>query len=706
MNETDHDARQDRPIGREHNDKLERGSFVDSLVRALVRDEFDDAGHLIGRRSTGFAVGLTGKWGLGKSSVLNLLSLKLSSMSHVVVATFNPWLFKGRDELLSAFFNELRDSMGRSKVEKIQEVRRALDKYWGAVDLSANAAARVATFYGIPLLGTLWEKVSSPARDAIKPVDRSPQEERRALEKKLEDAKVAVVVLIDELDRVEDEDVRAVAQLVKAVGDIKGISYLVAYDPERVADALGRGSSPEERQDTGARYLEKIIQHPIPLRPLFSEDVRALLDAALADHGTNLMAAATEREKAIIEHLLNTISTPREVKRLIGAFAVLDASVRGEVSPYDVLSYCWILTKSPSLREVIANDLDKVVDDPAEREMVERIVARDNQRRTAVEVLGEVARPHEELLGLLFPRFGEDRQDSDGTAISRRRNLVRLLYLGNPPGMVSRAELERLWSIGDAQEMEAELRALKDKQALAAALDRLDDILPEMPQEGDRVFWPALSRALTRQVDFAVEAGTDHSLADDAATMLLNLGSRNAAYITRAQRAVEHLIDAGDLLLAPHILRKHMFVHGLTRHGPARGGRSIYSAEQTEALLRRESPRYRAAVMDGTALRRLTNVEAVYVLGNSRAWDEELRTAFTGQLTGRDAIATVATLLVPPGHGAERDALNELFNADAVFAEIERLGPLDEWPYDVWVRESVRRLKAILERRDPNLDGD
>ncbi|MGK3151703.1 P-loop NTPase fold protein, partial [Staphylococcus shinii] len=83
-----------------------------------------------------------------------------------------------------------------------------------------------------------------------KPKELSPQEERRKLEKKLADAKIAVVVLIDELDRVEDDEVRAVAQLVKAIGDIKGISYLVAYDPERVADALGRGSG-DDRRRTG-----------------------------------------------------------------------------------------------------------------------------------------------------------------------------------------------------------------------------------------------------------------------------------------------------------------------------------------------------------------------------------------------------------------------------------------------------------------------
>lgn len=81
---------QDRPINDRESDKLDRGPFVESLKRALVRDLQDEQGHLIGRRSTGYVVGLTGRWGLGKSSVLNLLELRLKEMPHVVVASFNP----------------------------------------------------------------------------------------------------------------------------------------------------------------------------------------------------------------------------------------------------------------------------------------------------------------------------------------------------------------------------------------------------------------------------------------------------------------------------------------------------------------------------------------------------------------------------------------------------------------------------------------
>ena len=63
------DLAQDRPIDRELDDRLDRIPFVENLIRGLIRDEKDLSGRLVARRSTGGVVGLTGKWGSGKTSI-------------------------------------------------------------------------------------------------------------------------------------------------------------------------------------------------------------------------------------------------------------------------------------------------------------------------------------------------------------------------------------------------------------------------------------------------------------------------------------------------------------------------------------------------------------------------------------------------------------------------------------------------------------
>ena len=66
----------------------------------------------------------------------------------MAVATLNPWLFKGRDELLAAFFGELRDALGRSPKEHARELVMAMDSYRQAITLAGHFAALAADAAG------------------------------------------------------------------------------------------------------------------------------------------------------------------------------------------------------------------------------------------------------------------------------------------------------------------------------------------------------------------------------------------------------------------------------------------------------------------------------------------------------------------------------------------------------------------------------
>jgi hypothetical protein len=293
--------------------------------------------------------------------------------------------------------------------------------------------------------------------------------------------------------------------------------------------------------------------------------------------------------------------------------------------------------------------------------------------------------------------FQEDRarQSDDGTRLHRRRNMIRLLYLGNPPGAVARQDIERIWQFADAGEMEAALRALLEAGKLPGFLDRMDDLIAQLPAQGDVLFWPALSRVLTRSNDWMTSPAPEYSLVDDAATMLARLALRDHRHDQRVKTAMEALIAAGDLAIAPWIVRKQMSAHGLSTHSRGGRGDSIYSRSETLDLIGREIPRYREAIIDGTALRRLPNVEAIYVIANYEAWDEDLRMSLTGQLVGRDALATMGALLLPPGHLTELDALAELFDPVAVR---KALGEIDftDPALEPWIDSAVQQFRSIL----------
>ncbi|WP_341962598.1 KAP family NTPase [Pseudomonas sp. RC10] len=714
MDSNDLIARQDRAIDKPEFDALERGPFVGSLVNTLVSVERDTSGTIKSCKSTGLVVGLTGEWGLGKSSVLNLLAYELEKNEHVVVATFNPWLFKGRDELVDAFFNCLRGALGKSPSESLRSVQKQLERYKTSIEYAGATLAAVADALGAGGAATAaWKKwLLKLTTTLIKPQTLSADQERKSLESKLAKAHVAVVVLIDELDRVEDEEVRAVAQLIKAVGDIKGISYLVAYDPDRVAQALGKGNSTREKQISGESYLEKIIQYPIPLRPLLEEDVTSLLKQALHRHDMVIPPAALPYQTEILNHLIRAIRTPRDVKRVIGALSVLQDAVADEICPYDVLAYCWIVTKSPSMRRKISDHTHALVSDPSTQELIRRQqwkTGNDSAAETLTDLFGDGINAHLDMLRAIFPRFDERSQRSaetfDGDRLAKRRNLTRLLYLGNPPGQLSRMDIERIWSLS-SEDLINELQSLQQAGRLETLLDCLNDLAPVMTQTGDETFWVGLSRVLTRDHDWITENEVERGFVDDAAAILWRVAHTTGNGTARLKITIDALIRDGDLLITPWILRKHLFAHGFVPYGPQGKGGEIFSADETISLRDRELPRYRTAVLEGKALRRLPDTELIFCILNSDRWDSELRQCLTSQLSSIEAISTFAALITPPGILCDYQTLDLMIDAGKLLERLLSMFSKSERPEDDWIAQAINRLNAVLSRKDPHFAAE
>lgn len=248
--------RPDRPIDDPADDRLGRDGFVARLARALVREEAVDG--VTVARASGVVVGLTGPWGSGKSSLLNLLQAEIERQHPAaVVVRFDPWLVSGRDDVITQFFAELLatiNAVGTTKGRNGDALRDLGAKLAGYAKDLAPAAGLVSLVPGAGMAAAGAVKVA----ETLLTRDRSLAAQHRELAAMLAGVAVPIVVLIDELDRVEDAEVRAVAQLVRAVADFPGISYLLAYDRDRVVEALGGGNS-----DRGAAYLENGKDRPV-----------------------------------------------------------------------------------------------------------------------------------------------------------------------------------------------------------------------------------------------------------------------------------------------------------------------------------------------------------------------------------------------------------------------------------------------------------
>ena len=223
----------DRPIEHRQDDRLDRKAFAESVAQR-IRNVPAEAG---------FTVAVTGEWGSGKTSVINMVAETLEcDSSGTTILRFNPWLFGGAGELVARFFQELSAQLGQNKTQKLQDVAKLLAKF-------GKALAPLIPVPGATLVADLAEEVVD---DWAK--QPSLYSEYAQLRKALEVSESRVVVLIDDIDRLDPDETREVMRLVRLTSDLPNVVFLLAFDRENVANSLSKIGV------DGSQYLEKIVQ--------------------------------------------------------------------------------------------------------------------------------------------------------------------------------------------------------------------------------------------------------------------------------------------------------------------------------------------------------------------------------------------------------------------------------------------------------------
>ncbi len=660
----------ERAIVTRDEDKLERSPFVDRFVDAIVDP--------ITRRSTGVVVGITGPWGSGKTSVLNLLEERISSLyRHALIVRFDPWLITGSDELIESFIKEFLASLNykSSEYSEWSEVADALSEYAEAFspvvrEVNGIAGSLLAFFQWV--LGRRGTRKTLPQL-------------RAELSSRLREVNAPVVVLIDELDRVEDDEVKAVAQLVRAVIDFPNVSYVLAYDHGRVVEALGtlKGRSPLDAPARGQAYLEKIVQFAFPLPLTESNDLKVYFLGALDEliaAGVDLdLQAEGGRGRAVVDALLDgVLVTPRDAKRVLGHYRVLNQMVGGEVNGSDLLGYSALATKCPQVLEIIAGDYERYVDDPAdESEYLRRVASKVDRFEPLRPVLGD---RFKRLFGLLFPQSRRDRTDDlrYSLPISRRHALRTVLKLGISTEGIRRDEIE--YMLGAPANQVA--RFFKDRLrdgTLFPYLDRIQDIYPTVSSPPPMEFWRGVRSFLQkRDRRSALDLLAKREAVESFARMLITSAYRRSAG-SEAVAIVSAMGASGEINVTAEILRLHFFMHGLFERRKDSDRYAFLDEDETKSLARSMASKWKKLLVTRGLVYRIVNMDVIYVLRDMDQYGPEERSALTDQISNMEIMDRMTVLMFGRGHMVHNDYLDTIVDRDKYLSQaIERLAILSD----------------------------
>ncbi len=363
----------DRPLESVGEDKLERAGFAARL-----------AGDILGwHGKDSLVISLNGAWGSGKTTLKNFVKESLGKQGTPIVVEFNPWAWSGQEKLLEGFFGAIHAKFKKtdkdaetkqlaSRWESLEawtklgaeisdQIARALAPLFGgsvAFALLANTApsawvrtpGMVVGLLGV-LVSTFFAVFPSIAGRYVEALKVRAGHGRLTLAQlraeittelvKLRDRKRPVVVIIDDIDRLNSEEIRLLFQLVKVNADFPNLVYLLLFQKTIVTDALAKVTA-----DSGDEYLKKIVQVefdvPHASRELMLAIFRDGLNQILDSDRIKMRWDKGRIADLFEDDLWPYFQTLRDVKRFLGTFdfyfnGQLNQGVL-EVNPVDLLA--------------------------------------------------------------------------------------------------------------------------------------------------------------------------------------------------------------------------------------------------------------------------------------------------------------------------------------------------------------------------------
>lgn len=359
--------------------------------------------------------GLVGAWGSGKSSMLKWITAEARDDDETppwTVVNFNPWDYPDSAALQTGFFATLRS--------------RFTGPRWGQAGIwMRNLGVAVAPLGAIPAAFGLFDysKLIEGGAKLLGP-DVGAELARKRLVTTLVETKRPVLVVIDDLDRISSDELLITLKLIRQLGRLPYVHYLLSYDEATILDVLTQTNLISDRGGLSrARdYMEKVVQVRFDVPHLRPDDASDLtsdeLEKFAVEAGTELTEEdAVEFARAYTSFMADRLRTPRALRRYFAQVRLLSPEHMNDVSLVDHLIVTWVRTVEPGVYSLLQRKRARLVGEEGTSSTGDASTLQARQERERArwerEFQESGTRPDDvagafRAVGRLFPRFAND----------------------------------------------------------------------------------------------------------------------------------------------------------------------------------------------------------------------------------------------------------------------------------------------------------
>lgn len=314
-------------------DKFKRWPFAQSIAEKIA----------LRHDKNSIVFGIYGAWGEGKSTVLNFIEIGLKNEPNIICIRFNPWRFDDETNLLRNFFQTLADELGKPIYSPNEKIGEWIKNYAANLSFTISGAVQLSP-------GEVGKNVSSLELDELK----------NRIGELLKNEGKHIVILIDDIDRLDKTEIQIIFKLVKLSANFTNTAYVLAFDEDMVSEALGENYGSGDKE-AGRSFIEKIVQVPLYLPKADTMALRKVcfeyVDEILKDSKINLTQEQNQEfVTQFIDCFETRLHTPRMTTRYANALLFSLPLLKGEVNHVDLMLIEGTKIFYPKLYEVIRNN--------------------------------------------------------------------------------------------------------------------------------------------------------------------------------------------------------------------------------------------------------------------------------------------------------------------------------------------------------------
>lgn len=351
------------------------------------------------------SLGVSGSWGVGKSSLSKMIVKSLVDNpgdAEYVFVEFDAWLYQGYDDARLALLQKVSDCLSeeserrKTLIDKAKDFARRIN--WlrvGKIVAPVIGSAVVGGTVGGPIgavigaVGGIAQSGKMPTEEQLsvltdayanispeltgllkdqttKSVSKEISELRAVFGELLVGLKIKLVVIVDDLDRCLPSTAISTLEAIRLLLFLDNTAFVIAADEQMIRDAVrGHFNSDSMSEDHVTSYFDKLIQIPIKVPRLGTNEAKAYVALLLAEHRKKCGLIGEDLYKAANKNLLDAIkkswSEELTLGRLREAFGAGASSLRIDLEIADQLAVLLVSSEqirgNPRLIKRFLNDL-------------------------------------------------------------------------------------------------------------------------------------------------------------------------------------------------------------------------------------------------------------------------------------------------------------------------------------------------------------